>query len=433
MTSATPPPGALDDIRVLDLTGEIGLYCTKLLADLGADVILIEPPGGHPARRIGPFYHDAPDPERSLFFFNFNTSKRSITLDIEKEDGKVLLKRLVSTADVIVETFPPHYMEALGLGYEDLQRQKRDLIYCSITGFGLWGPHAHYKASDLITVAMSGMMYLAGYPEDPPNLPYGNQSYHCASIHAAAGVLTALYHRDRTGEGQMIEVSVQEANSMNQETAMMMWDMRRELRHRVGGSRRLPGIGTYPCKDGYVMAMVGTGGGGMAEKWPLMIRWMADEGLAGDLDSPEWLDFFTTINPREINQLFFRNDVAALEPILDKFKHVDEVLENFFRQFNKLHLYEEGQRRDLLIGPVNTPKDLAENPHILERRWFTDVEHPELGQALRYPGGPYRHSETPWRIRRRPPLIGEHNREIYQGELGLGTSDLETLAGSGVI
>ncbi len=231
--------GPLSDLHVLELPGAVGAYCGKLLADLGADVIKVEPPGGDPSRHIPPFFHDDPHPEKSLYFFAFNTSKRSITLDLTRADGRALFRRLARQADVVIDAFPPGHMDSLGIGYQSLRQENPGLVYCSITGFGLWGPHAHYKASDLIAVAMSGMMYLAGFPEDPPNRPYGDQSHYCASVQAAAGILMAILYRDRTGQGQLVEVSMQEALAMNQETAIQYWDLRQELRQRQGEGRRL--------------------------------------------------------------------------------------------------------------------------------------------------------------------------------------------------
>jgi len=232
---------ALSDIRVLDLAGEPGWYCGKLLAELGADVIKVEPPGGDPGRRIGPFYHDEVDPQKSLYFFAHNTSKRSVTLNIATADGLALFRRLAATADVVIETFPPGFLESLGVGYQALAQARPGIIVASITGFGQSGPHSHYKAPDIVAVAMSGMMFLAGFPDEAPNRPYGNQSHYCASIQAATGILTALLHRDRTGEGQQVEVSMQEALSMNQETAMQTWDIRGEL--RLGPSAPAPAAG----------------------------------------------------------------------------------------------------------------------------------------------------------------------------------------------
>ncbi len=170
---------------MLDLTGEMGAYCTKLLADLGADVIKIEPPGGDPTRGIGPFIGDEAGPDRALNFLNQNTSKRSVTLDLQDEADREKLRKLVPTADIVVEDFAPGYLDGLGLGYEALTKLREDIILTSITGFGSTGQHKDYLAPDIVGVAMGGIMWLAGDPQDPPNLPFGNQGYFSASAQAA--------------------------------------------------------------------------------------------------------------------------------------------------------------------------------------------------------------------------------------------------------
>ena len=425
-------PSALDDVRVLDLAGEMGLYCTKLLADLGADVIKIEPPAGEPARRVGPFYHDEIDPEKSLAFFNLNTSKRSITLNLDDEDGRHLLRRLIPSADVVVESFAPGYLDGLGLGYEGLCRIRPDIILTSLTGFGQWGPHAHYKSPDIVSVAMSGIMYLAGDPQDPPNRPYDNQAYISASIVAAAGSLIALYHRDLTGEGQQVDVSAQEALSIAQETAMQTWDMNKRLRSRLGLRGPLPirppGLGPYPCKDGFVFCYVGTPGGA---PWTELLQWMADEGNAEDLTREPYAGLIAQLNMRFLTLLAL--DPKQVEQHFPDLQHIDEVLRRFLAAKTKMEAYEQGQGRRLLVGIVSTPKDLVENPQLQHRGYLQRVYHPELGDNLVYPGPPVRLSETPWAIRRRPPHIGQHNEEVYCGELGLSKEQLAALEAVGAV
>ena len=431
MADPAETPLALDDVRVLDLTGEPGMYCGKLLAELGADVLKIEPPGGDPTRRIGPFFHDEVDPNKSLYFFGLNSSKRAITLDIVSADGQALLKRLAATADVVVETFPPGYLESIGLGYDTLSRIKPDVILCSISGFGQWGPHSHYSAPDIVAVAMSGMMHLAGFPGEAPDQPYGNQAHYCASIQACTGILMALLNRDATGQGQQVEVSMQEALLMNQETAMQYWDIRKELRGRVGNERRLPAVGVYECQDGYVAFMVGIPGFGAP--WPALTRWMVDEGKAEDLLEERWQNLFGQLDMRLIAEIYFGHDAEVVATWVPRLAHIDEVLARFIKSYTKTQLYEEGQRRGLLVAPVNNPQDLFESPQLNYRRWLTPVDHPELATTITYPGPPYRLSETPWRIRHRPPRIGEHNQEVYCSELGLSQEQLATLADAGVI
>ena len=201
----------LSPYRILDLTNEQGYMCGKLLGGLGADVIKIEKPGGDSGRNIGPFFHDIPDPEKSLYWFAFNTDKRGITLDIETTDGQEILKRLIRNADIVIESFPPGYMDKLGLGYSVLSRINRRIIMTSITGFGQTGPHKDYKAPDIVVWALSGNAYLFGDPDRAPLRPtFPNFSYIVAGVlQATIGTLIALYHREIIGEGQHVDASAQ--------------------------------------------------------------------------------------------------------------------------------------------------------------------------------------------------------------------------------
>jgi crotonobetainyl-CoA:carnitine CoA-transferase CaiB-like acyl-CoA transferase len=402
---------ALDDIRVLDLAGEIGQYCTKLLADLGADVIKIEPSGGDPVRHLPPFFRDEEGPDTSLYWLNLNTNKRSITLDIENPEDRTTFERLVATADVVVETFEPGYLDGLGLGYDGLTKLKPDIILTSITGFGQTGPHAKYKAPDIVGVAMGGIMWLAGDPQDPPNVPPWKQGYISASIHAAGGTLTALYHRDVTGEGQHVDVSMQESLSIAQETAMQTWDMIEALRtrnaHRGIIPIDVPGIGPYECRDGWVFGYVGSPAGAT---WGDLLAWMIEEGKAEDLAEEPYPDFCGGLNLRFLSTL--AQDPSTIPQKMQMMAHINDVLKRFVATKTKWEMYEQAQRRRLLFGIVSTPEDLAKNPQLHHREWLTPVEHPEFGATLEYPGPPYRLSETPWAIRRRPPESGQQTREL---------------------
>ena len=431
------PDSALDDIRVLDLAGETGVYATKLLADLGADVIRIEPPDGDPMRDIGPFWHDERAADRSLSFFNLNTNKRSITLDIPKPEGRVLFEKLVATADVVLETYEPGYLDALGLGYARLCAIRPDMVLTSITGFGQTGPHARYKWSDIVGVAMSGMMTLAGEKEDPPNRPYGNQGYICAGIDGAAGTMMALVHRDNTrhgdqaGEGQQVDVSMQEALSINMETAMMTYDMNQRVATRTGARGiipiDIPGIGIYDTRDGQVFAYLGTPGGA---PWTVMLEWMNREGLAEDLNEEPNLSMIQGLNLRFLTGLVQEPDKLAER--IKVLGHMYEVFTRFCASMNKWKLYEGAQKQRLMIGIVSTPEDLAKNPQLAYRDWYRDVPHDHLGATVRYAGPPYRLSETPCALRRRPPLPGEHNAEVF-GELGVSADELQRLRAAKVI
>lgn len=424
-----PNESALSDVRVLDLAGEIGQYCTKLLADLGADVIKIEAPGGDPVRALPPHYDKHPD--LSLYWLNLNTSKRSITLDLDKPQGRAVLEKLIATADIVVESFEPGYLDSIGLGYDSLARLKPGIILTSITGFGQTGPHAKYRAPDLVGVAMGGVMWLAGEPADPPNLPPWRQGYISASIIGAAGALTALVYRDRTGEGQHVDVSMQEALSIDQETAMQTWDMLEALRCRAGSRGGLPleipGIGIHETKDGHVFGYLGTPGGA---PWSDMLNWMIEEGGAEDLAEEPYYGFIQDLNMRFLTAL--TQEPAELPKKIQMMNHIIEVTKRFVKTKGKWELYEGGQKRRLLWGIVSTPEDIAKSPQMEYREWITAVEHPEIGETLRYPGTPYRMSETPWAINRRPPLVGEHNREVYS-EIGLSEAEMAGLEAKGVV
>ena len=421
----------LGDIRVLDLSDEKGVYCAKLMADLGADVLRIEPPGGHPMRNLGPFVHDEPDPEKSLYWFQFNTSKRGITLNLDNADGRELFKKIVETADVVVETFQPGYLDEMGLGYSVLKEVNPKLILTSITPFGQTGPFKDYMGSDMVAQAMGGLMYLAGFPEDPPHKLGCSQAYHSASIQATVGSMIALYTREFTGEGQQVDVSLQESVLIAMETAMQHYDMRKEIRKRMGREEAVvPGIGIYQCKDGHVLSFVVAGFGA---GWDVIIDWMDSEGMAGDLKDPKWNEVWELImNFRELVAL--ANDPPRLMARLEQFGHIHGLLKTFLSGKTKHQIYDEASEKRIMIVPIQHVKDLVESPQLDALNFFTDVEHPELGMTLKYPGPPYYHlSETPWRIWRRAPLIGEHNAEIFEKEMGLSKEELSKLKQQGAI
>lgn len=392
--------------RVLDLCDAKGVLCTKIMADLGADVITVEPPQGSTTRKQPPFYHDQPDSEKSLFFWYFHTNKRSVTLNLETADGQALFKALIRTADILVETFPPGYLERLGLGYKQLQLLHPGLIMTSITGFGQDGPYRDFRMSDIVGLAMGGLVQLCGEPEQPPVPPGGDQGDHLAALNGVTGSLIALWHRELSGQGQHIDVSLQAAVANALETTHQTYDFNREIRTRWGHKREGAAY-ILPCQDGYIAVLCASTLG-----WPKLVAWLQDEGCDNGLADERFLD-----------------DVY-------RFEHDAEVhatLKAFFSTKCKTEIYTEAQRRRIPLAPVNTPRDLAESPQLRARGFFVDVEHPELGTTVPYPGAPYQLSETPWRLKRRPPTLGEHNEEIYVRELGLCSAELIALRAAGVI
>jgi benzylsuccinate CoA-transferase BbsE subunit len=425
----TGTASALDDVRVLDLAREEGVYCTKLLADLGADVIRVEAPGGSAIRGRGPFIGDEPGLERGILHLYFNTSKRSVTLNLECEDGRDLFRKLVATADIVVESFKPGYLSDLGLGYDDLVQVKPDIILTSVTGFGQTGPHAHFEWSDLVDVAMSGIMTMSGFVDREPYRPYASQAYYCGSVEAAQGTLLALAYRDLHGEGQWVDVSMQESLSMAQETAMQTWDFLKRARRRVGGVEsaiRLGGL--QEVKDGYVFAMIGLAGAGapVAE----FVRWMDEKGQAGDLIASGILT--------ELEGVAAQGRAALRDPELMQrmLAHLGTVMtqaNDFWRSMPKQEAYVQGQKHGFLVGAANDPRDIVENEQHNVRGWFQDVVHPELGMTIKFPGVPYHLTDSPARVRQRAPLVGEHNVEVYEQEMGLSPEEMATLRGVGAI
>jgi crotonobetainyl-CoA:carnitine CoA-transferase CaiB-like acyl-CoA transferase len=419
----SPPPQALEPYRVLDLTRAIGWTCGKLLADLGADVIKIEPPGGEHDRRMGPFYRDVPHPERSLTWFAAHTNKRGITLNLDTADGQALWLALARDADFVVESFPPGFLDQRGVGFQRISECHPRLVWTSITPFGQSGPYAHYRASDLVGMAMGGLMYLCGDVDRPPVRLRPSQAYLQAGLQAAVATLLAHHYRVCSGEGQFIDVSMQQAVAWTIIPTRQYWDLNRLLTERGGVARafgdQLRRI-IFPCQDGHVAVM----GVMNAREWGPMVAWLASEGMAEDLSDESWALLVQHAGPGPLTQ-------AAVTA--DELAHVYDVLGRFFLQHTKARLAEEAQRRRIVLFPVHTAHDLLAHPQLIARNFFRPLQHAELGETLRYPGAPYQLSKTPWRLQRRAPLIGEHNEAIYGGELGLSRAELAVLMAAGAI
>lgn len=415
---------ALSGYRVLDLTDDKGYYCSKILAELGADVIKIEPPGGDTSRNIGPFHKDTPDPERSLYWWAYNTSKRGITLNIESTQGKDIFRRLVKTADVVVESSPPGYMDSLGLGYTALSEINPGIVVTSITPFGQTGPYRDWKGPDLVGWALGGQAFTTGDEDRPPCRISFPQAYLHASNHAASGTLAALYYRELSGEGQHVDVSMQEAVVWTLMIVIQFWDMMKFSMFRGGSKRRMGGPVArvlFPCKDGYVSFLIG--GGQLASiSMPPIIRWMAEEDMLGAFeDKKDW-------EPKDWSE-----KVDFWSMTQEELDVQEDSLIRFFANKTKAEIYEEALRRRIILYPASTTEDLADNTQLREREFYVGIEHPELDETVTYVGAPYKMTETPWSISRRAPLIGEHNEEILGNELGFAKEEMRLLKEAGVI
>ena len=419
MSVAPAEAEMLSPYRVLDLTHAWCLLGSKILADLGADVIQIEPPSGHPARRIGPFYHDEIHPERSLFWWAYTANKRSITLDITTPDGQTLLKQLVSTAHFLFESGTPGELAALGLAYEELAAINPALIMISITPFGQHGPYAHYQATDLVGMGLAGFMYVTGDPDRAPLRVGFPHFYLHGAGSGATGALVAHMQRAFTGEGQYVDVSCQEAVARALANAPQSYALEGSIIKRQG-SYRQTGAATYmritwPCKDGYVNFQF-SGGAGAGRSVNAFIRWMAEAGM-GD-DYLESLDF-TQLGYGMITQ--------------EMLERVVPPIERFIKSLSKQELFEGAAARRILLFPVASPRDIVDNPQLHARQYFQQVTHPEIDTPITFLGPFVQASATPLQYRRFPPKLGEHNQEIYANELGLPHAELLRLRETGVI
>jgi len=405
----------LSPYRVLDLTCEKGYFCGKILADLGADVIKIEPPEGDPGRNIGPFYHGQQDREKSLLFFAYNTNKRSLTLNLQTHQGQEIFKKLAKTADFVIESFHPGYMDKIGLGYSVLKDVHPRVIMVSITPFGQEGPYKDWKASDIVAIAMGGLSHITGSPDRPPARVSVDQAYVIAGAQGAMGAMIAHYYREATGKGQHVDTSTQESVVLSALTVPQAWDLQKFIWPREGAfmSRARKRVRhLWPCKDGYIAWRLFTGGLGV--KTRAMVDWMKSQGKAGELAEINWQELDLLTVPEE------------------KFYHWQELFGEFFKTHTKAELCKEALARGIVLIPASTPKDLLADPQLEARGYWEEVEHPELGTALTYPGALYKSSEVEWKFRR-APLMGEHNREIYEGELGFTKERLAAMKQGGII
>lgn len=413
--------GMMSGYRVLDLTDEQGLYCGQMLGNLGADVIKVERPGGDACRHRGPFFKNQPDPEKSLFWMAFNNCKRGITLNIESADGKEIFKKLAAGSDVVLESFKPGYMDSIGLGFSELQRVNPGLIFTSISPYGQSGPYCKYQASDLVCWGMGGLLYVTGDPDRPPtyvgHIPF---SYLMAGMDAASGTAIALYWRGISGKGQQVDVSIQDSMV---KTAWMIHEFycvtgqefpRSSSKYSVPASPVELQL-VWPCKDGYVLYFLYTGAFG-AEEDKRLVKWMEEEGLADDfIKGIDWANLDWRHKKREDGE------------------KIMSYIGRLFASKTKAELLQEGYRRDILVQPVATPKDILEHPQFKETAYWQEVSHENLGVTLKYPSRFCLASETPLNIWRRAPDIGEHNLEIYEGELGMSRQGLLALKQAGVI
>jgi crotonobetainyl-CoA:carnitine CoA-transferase CaiB-like acyl-CoA transferase len=406
----------------LDLADDSGVLCGRILADLGADVVKVEPPGGDPGRRVGPFAEDRPELERSLSWLAGNVNKRGITCNLASESGRALFRKLVARADIVVEAFPPGHLDDLGLGYQVLTGENPGLIVTSISPFGAVGPRATWPGGDLEVSAASGCLWLAGDPDRPPVRNSLPQSPSWAGMYAAVGTLLAVLARDISGRGQQVDVSAQASLVTALSHAPIFWDLLRENPGRSGpflSGRSVSGAmfrNIWPCRDGYVTFALYGGPAGRSTSRAL-VAWMEERGGA-----PEVLRQFD----------WDRFDVATVTP--DTVDELERAIAPFLLSLTRREFFEGVVQRNMLGYSVATTDDISRDEQLEVRDFWEEVVAPwgQDGETLRFPGSFALFDGRRPPIRRGAPSVGEHNVEVY-GEIGLSSEDLVALRGAGVL
>ncbi len=402
---------ALSGVKVLDLSWYIaGPYCTKLLADYGADVIKVEKPGeGDPARKIGPFFQDEPHLEKSGLFLHLNTNKLGITLNIKSTEGRKILKELVKKVDIVVESFSPRVMPGLGLDYKTLEKINPKIVMTSISNFGQTGPYRDFKASEIVEYAMGGEMYSSGIAGREPLKLGGNVGQYQAGTMAAVATLGAFYGTDFQGEGQHIDISIMETEAGDADrrsTHVMGYLAAGVITNRWVPPREAARImimpsGVYPCKDGFINTL------SMPTWFPRYIKAL---GMPGLKDDPRFQNVYNGETAPEFDAIWY----------------------NWLADHTKQEVFEACLEAKIASAPLNNAEDVVNYSHLKDREYFTEIEHPATGRII-YTGAPFKMSESPWQLRSSAPLLGQHNDEVYTKILGYHKKDLAKLKESGVI
>jgi crotonobetainyl-CoA:carnitine CoA-transferase CaiB-like acyl-CoA transferase len=410
----------LSGFRALDLTDEKGLVCGKILATLGVETIKVEPPGGEPARSIPPFSGNTADVNKSLYWLAFNTSKHSITLRLESESGRELFKQLVARSDFVIESFTPGYLDSIGLGYSELSKINPRIIVTSITPFGQKGPYAQFKGSELTLSAMSGIMAINGDPDRAPLREGPDTVTYESGAAAALGTVMAHYVRQKTGEGQQVDVSMQEVAVKRTVSNMVVWEFDKRLIPRAGTIRTVGARSTHwiwECKDGYVFwSYMGGKPGSQGNR--AISKWIDDDGLENPLHSvTNWEEF----------------DMAAQDVSKEVLAAHQDTIRKFFMSHTKKEITEGGLKRGLNACVINTPADIIDNPQLKARDYWVNLESPSTGAPVKYPKYFFLSNQTRNFVETAAPVVGEYNHTIYGNELKLSEQEIRKLEEADVI
>ena len=428
MSHAPERRSALADLRVIEIAHERSCYAAKQFADMGADVIVVEPPDGARVRQYEPFLDDEPGTERSLYWWHYNTSKRGITLDLGSNAGRSLFRRLIARADLLIEGEDPGRLAALEFDYPDLRKIKPDLIHVSITPFGRAGPRAQEQATDLTLMASAGPVWSSGYDDHsiPPVRFGGNQGYHTGAAYAVMGAMVALLVRDQTGRGQLVECSINAACNVTTENGSYEWLVARGTVQRQTG-RHAQQFSSLPtqimCADGR------WANSGTAARRPRQLKALYEWLVELDLEQEFPESIFVQMGGEK--QDISESQIGQDDEVTAIFSAAREGVNLLASRLTAEEFFDQAQARNIQVAMILTPEEVMENRHFRARGFPTEVEHPELGRSFEYPGAPYKFGGSPWCISRRAPLLGEHNNEVL-GEL-LSSDELDILRSQGVI
>ncbi|MGB0618130.1 MAG: CaiB/BaiF CoA transferase family protein [Myxococcota bacterium] len=410
---------ALQGTRVVELANESIGWAGKLMGDMGADVILVEAPGGEPSRGYAPFAGDEEGGE-SLYFWHYNTSKRSVVLDLDKPAGQEAFLALIASADVLIESEAPGRLSALGLDYDDLVKAKPDLIHVSVTPFGRETSRKDEPATDLTILAGGGPAWSCGYDDHsiPPIRGGGNQGYQTASHYAVMSALTAIFHHGVTGEGQFIDVSMHAAANVTTEMASYFYLIEQQTVIRQTGRHAMPMM-TMPvqvqCKDGRYATT------GMPPRSPAgfgaLYDWVVESGLEDQLPEAIFLEM-----ARHRESIGFA-DIGVDDEVTAAFSAARDALQLLAENSTAEGFFEGAQKINITVGAILSPEEAYENDHFKARGYQVEVDHPERDAPVRYPGAPYKLPASPWKISRRAPALGEHDEEVF-GPLGIDAAKL---------
>lgn len=400
--------GLLDDVRVVELSHRLaGSFCAKLLADQGAETLKIEPPGrGDPSRYEPPFLGDQPNADNGSLFLAFNTNKRGITLDVSSPSGRELLQRLLADQDILIESFQPGEMVNMGLSYETLREINPRLIVVSITPFGQTGPYRDFQGTDLIAQAMGGFIYTTGQSDRPPMGTALEQTEIVAARNAAIAIMASLLRQRESGRGQHIDVSIMEAVVSTPPNFIHLYSFGGVISGRGFFSDRAVLDGMHiPTQDSDVtLTTAGTGGNPMET----------------------WADFLG--EPRLRDEKF-----ATGQGRSENWQELLEIMRAKLSEWRSNDFFVQAMDRRLVVGAVQSPKEVVNCSHLEARGSFTTYDHPEVG-TLRYPGSGFLvDGENPVAGNRAAPRIGEHNHEVYCRELGLSEAELALLQAASVV